>query len=267
MGREGLELKYYSQTLPQSTTRPLSADVCPRLLATGHPPPLCLLLWPPPRPRVREGTDALPAATLKGLRFRPGSAVSGGGTGRQPPPREEPEPQETTGNNSAIPQLGCTGTLAGQGRLGAPPNRNSNPQHSPSPAEYHRRPCPPLSHLSTPPAPPVWAHPSRAPDHPISPPQSQLQPRPRNLRGQGKDREDLAPSRPCTHRRASRRTTCRSTRCGLEGKRKGGDGEPGAWLRLKGAVTALPLSTPRGSCFKGRSLKNETQHDERSGVT
>lgn len=72
-GREGLELRSRCQILPQPTTQPVSggrrADVCPRLLATRHSPPLCLLLWPPPLPGVREGAGALLPPPSKATAF------------------------------------------------------------------------------------------------------------------------------------------------------------------------------------------------------
>lgn len=84
---------------------------------------------PPQRPLLSAWVS--PAASK--------TAVSGGGTGRQPPPTEGAEPQETTGDNSAT---GLYRALAGQGREGTPPNRNDNPQHHPSPGERRRRPSP-----------------------------------------------------------------------------------------------------------------------------
>lgn len=81
----------------------------------------------------------------------------------------------------------------------------------------------------------------------------------------GKDPECvLAPPRPSAHRRASRRTTRRGTRCRLEGEGKEGDWEAGEGLRLKVAVTAALLSLPCVNCFKGRGLKTATQRDGRN---
>lgn len=73
IGSEGLELSSRCQILSHSTTLPKSggrrADFCPRLLATRHPPPLYLLLWPPPLPGVREGADALLPPPSKATAF------------------------------------------------------------------------------------------------------------------------------------------------------------------------------------------------------
>lgn len=170
----------------------------------------------PQRPLLPAG--ASPEASM--------TAVSGGGrTGRQPPSTEGPGLKETT-----------WGQFRNRAVAG----------HLPSREEWERRltvipvpytPCPrtstawghPLTqcHLSpsprsASPGPPLWR--SGPPHLPRPSRSSSAASRTReNKARMGKDPEYvLAPPRPSAHRRASRRTTRRGTRCRLEGERKGG---------------------------------------------
>lgn len=193
---------------------------------------------PPPQPpsqRPQLSAWASPAASTP--------AVSGGGTDRQAALGGAWTPGDWGVGGEAggtIPQPGCgvpgyPQGRAGQGRVGPPPARDARPTRAPRSPPASRRDHP--LHQVTwapPPAPPSQAHPSRAPDHPASPPQAQLQPRPGTRQGRGElGGRALRSPRPCAHRRAHRAT--RPTAAGAPGAGPSGRGKGGAGLRGRGS--------------------------------
>ena len=187
---------------------------------------------------------------------------------RQPPPTDGPEPQ---GTGRTIPQLSCTGALAGQGRGDTPRDRKPSPLHPQSPGEHCWGPFPlrkspePLPLLGrSRPTPPAL----RAPSLPYPGRCSSSAPRdPRGHReGCGKTRK--VSSRPLGAPHSPLRAKPHDQPGYLV--RAGGGGERRGWgagwgeLGHKGAVTAARRSRTCGSCLEGRGLKSATQRDGRS---
>lgn len=103
------------------------------------------------------------------------------------PPRGAWTPGDYRGT---IPQQGCIGASAGQGRVGTPPDHRASPPHSPLCGKHRRVTIPsPKSPEPLPQLRQAWPTPPELRTTPSPPPRAQLQPHPRDPRGQGCDKE------------------------------------------------------------------------------